>query len=194
MSTVLLEKRIEISNEIKPEISYVKLNTDNENEVVELEKALYNEFTERNPDSWIPKKYIKINNCRFKIPMNYKNLGIYIAQKNNIIMSFGFNFNNINKWQAEEMGFKNINKDNGTLEGIFFFSVQSELKGLNFFDISNNLFITAKNDFTKNRIIKKVIFTCSKKQLNMYELMECQVIQKIMMDNEEEKYLLCFFI
>lgn len=190
----LLEKELKFGNELKPEITYAKLNTDKEDEILEFEKALYKEFMERNPSSWIIKNYIKIDDCRFKIPMDYNDLGIYIVRKDKIIMSLALNFNMNNTLQLEKKGFTNLYKNDETAEGLLFFSVQSELKRLNFFEIANNLFIMAKKDYTKKKPVKRIFITCSEKYLKMYDLMDFQPILKIIMDDGEEKFLLCCFI
>lgn len=182
-----------IWNEDESIVTYEKLNIDNEEDVIEFEKALYKEFMERNPDSWITKNYIKIDNCRFKIPMDYNDLGIYVVKKKKIIMSVALNFNMNITLLLEKKGFTNLYKDNETAEGILFFSVQSELKRLNFFKIAENLFIMAKKDYTKKKLIKRIFLTCTKEFLNLYKLMNFQPVWKIVRDGEE-KYLLCFFI
>ena len=194
MPVLLKEKNSNLKKTKVPNVTYEKLDINNEKEVIEFEKTLYKEFMERNPDSWVSKNYINIDNCRFKIPMNYEDLGIYIVKKNNkIIMGIALNFNMKNKLLLEKKGFSNVKKDNNTAEGVVFFSVRSELNGLNFFKIVENLLVMAKNNFIKERIIEKILAVCTKEFLNMYELMNFQPIQKIEIDGKE-RYLLCCLI
>ena len=194
MTVLLQERNVNLESIKDSNVIYKKIDINNEEEVVEFEKTLYKEFMERNPDSWVSKNYIRIDDCRFRIPMNYKDLGIYVAKNNNkIIMGIALNFNMKTTLLLEKKGFKNINKDDETAEGLLFFSVQSELYGLNFFEIVEHLLIMAKENFIKEKIIKKIFAVCTKEFLNMYQLMNFKPIKKIKIDGKE-KYLLCCFI
>jgi hypothetical protein len=140
------------------------LDITNEDEVVELEKAVYDAFyrKEKNPVALMVAELIGEDRMRFNIP--YRDQIVFLFKSNGKIFS-GLAINtNIEKMQCEELGFQ-IDKSPEICEALYFFILENkELHPIkHFVDIK----IFSDNNL-KSLGYYKAFSNCSDKVLKTY--------------------------
>lgn len=153
-----------------------------ENEFIEHEKGLYESFYIKEPNSWVSKNYMLIDNCRLKSDIPYSDQVIFAVKNDGkIISAIALNQNTNSPLQLEKMGFKideSIRKM-GFCEGLSFYIIQDMAADI--FGILSDFLNTAlSND--KRPDIKYIYGTCGKKLLNMYTyLFGFEMVDKMVM-------------
>ncbi|OHD14910.1 MAG: hypothetical protein A2086_02390 [Spirochaetes bacterium GWD1_27_9] len=166
-----------------------------EEELIEFEKGLYEEFVEKEPNSWIVKNYEHIDGCRLKSTIPYEYQKIYAVKKDGkIIMAAALNMNNKIRLKIEEMGFtlteeqKNIN----FCEGLSLYIVKDCKE--NPFDLDISLKKFYMEDLKK--LGKTAIYgVCADKLLKLYLKFNFKILIKTFSEEENEyQYLLRYDI
>jgi hypothetical protein len=158
------------------------LDITNEKEIIDYEQGLYEAFVLNIPDKWIMNKYKIIDNKRLQSYIPYSEQEIYTGKINDkIICAAAINFNQ-QITQAEDIGFTII-KDKKIADGINMYISNKVpgtyiLKLLPFFDYVLNIL--------KSKNIGHWYGTCSRQMLTLYKMLDFEVLDKRIVDNEEE--------
>ena len=168
------------------EYEYCILDTNNEDELIEYEKELFDSFSKLDPDGWVMNNYQIINGNRLRSKtLTYEDIEVYLVKNYcKILIGSSVNYNVNKKLQLEIMGFYLDKKIKNFCEGLIFFTTE-QAKNHDFLKISTNLFEFIKKKLLKKNI-KTVYGTCSRKLKAMYSLLGYEVIDKLVVNNEKK--------
>lgn len=165
------------------------LNHNNEAEIVEYERGMYKAFSRNDANGWAMTNYELIDGDRLrskKLPLDDQVFFVVRRAGGGIEIGAAMNFNHINQFQAEDMGFT-LDKDERTCEGLILFSDPDSERG-DFVELAAGLFEYII-EHIKERGIEVVYCTCSRKIKAMYTLLGFEVADRIVV-NDEKKLLM----
>ncbi|MBE9048358.1 hypothetical protein IQ255_28890 [Pleurocapsales cyanobacterium LEGE 10410] len=164
-----------------------------ETEIIEYERALYREFTRKNPHNWLCRNYLLIDGDRYRASIPYSNQSIYgIYRGTELISAVAIGFNTGCQMQFEAVGFSlepeltNCNY----CEVLTFFIAQD--KHHNYFQIIKHLKQVVITDL-KARNIAFGLANCTKNLLPLYLRMGWNIIEQKTLE-KKTKYLIKFGI
>lgn len=162
-------------------------------ELVEYERALYREFTRKNPHNWLCRNYLLIEGDRYRSPIPYSAQSIYgINQKSKLISAVAINFDTDNQMQFEAVGFNlELELTNCNYCEVLTFFIGQD-KHHNYFKIIEHLKQVVITDL-KARNIAFGLANCTKNLLPLYLRMGWSVVDRKMLENKT-KYLIKFEI
>lgn len=174
-------------------LSYQCRLLNSEAEIVEYERALYREFTRKNPDNWLCRNYLLIDKNRYRCSIPYSSQSIYgMYRETELISAVAVNFDTAHQMQFEAVGFSlepgltNCNY----CEVLTFFISQG--KQYNYFKMIEHLKQVVITDL-KARNIAFGLANCTKNLLPLYLRMGWSVIDQKKLENKT-KYLIKFDI
>jgi hypothetical protein len=160
-----------------------------EEDLLEYEKAVFENFTKRNPNYWITKNYKKIESNRLQSRIPYEDQIVYgVKSGNKLIAGGSINKNITRKMQLEDVGFilSNENKKDNICEALLLFIYESI--EYNVFTVALGLRNYLINDLY-NRGYKCVYGVCSENKKLFYTKFRFYVIEEKILNNEK-KYLI----
>jgi hypothetical protein len=105
-------------------------------EIADYERALYREFTKKNPHNWLCRNYLLIENNRYRSPISYSTQSVYgMYQREKLKSAVAINFDTNSQMQFEAVGFS-FNKesvDGDFCEVLTFFICQDDNFNANYF-------------------------------------------------------------
>ena len=158
------------SDRLEPDLNLEYRLLQSETEIAEYERALYREFTRKNPHNWLCRNYLLIENNRYRSPISYSTQSVYgIYQRGKLKSAVAINFDSSSQMQFEAVGF---NFDRESVDGNFceiltFFICQDEDSNANYFTIIAcfKRFIMAE---LKNKNISFALANCTHNLLPLY--------------------------
>ena len=141
-----------------------------EAEIIEYEKALYREFTRKNPHNWLCRNYLLIENNRYKSPIPYSSQSVYgIYRESNLISAAAINFDTHRQMQFEAVGFSRDRSsiDCNFCEVLTFFICQEKHLNFNYLKIIARLKEVILTDL-KNKNISFGLANCTENLLPLY--------------------------
>lgn len=164
------------------EYSYEVLNLNNETDIIEYEKGLYNAFITKSPDGWISNYYLKVGNDRLRHPvLDFKDQAITVIRKNDkIIAASAQNINHQKYLELEKKGFSILEKDRGSriADGLNSFVTDGEIPSDQFIDIYGSYTEFMLEDL-KSRGITILYGTIYRKLKALFSMMGFETIEKL---------------